>query len=328
MNPISFVGPFKEHIQNHIDLKQSLGYKYVTEAVHLKRFDLFTAENYYSATTLTKEIVLNWCSKKSYEAQENQCSRASMIRQFSLYLDNIGVKAYIMPKNYYPSGSQYVPHIFSVEELNRFFRETEKCHFSSECPDRQLIMPVLFRMLYACGLRVSEARLLAVADVDLNTGILTIHQSKKDKSRLVPMSASLVTRCRHYSAALHHPTNRGDYYFSAPGGKPITLVNVYRNFRRFLWKAGISHGGRGNGPRVQDFRHTFAVQCLKKWTEEGKDLMVYLPILKTYLGHDSFEETAYYLRLTADVFPSIILKLETLYPHLIPELVGDIDETN
>ncbi len=56
--------------------------------------------------------------------------------------------------------------------------------------------------------------------------------------------------------------------------------------------------------------------------------MVYLPILKTYLGHDSFEETAYYLRLTADVFPSITLKLETLYPHLIPELVGDIDETN
>jgi len=26
--------------------------------------------------------------------------------------------------------------------------------------------------------------------------------------------------------------------------------------------------------------------------EQGKDLAAYLPVLKTYLGHDSFEETA------------------------------------
>jgi len=49
--------------------------------------------------------------------------------------------------------------------------------------------------------------------------------------------------------------------------------------------------------------------------------------LKTYMGHDSFEETAYYLRLTADVFPDITLKLETRYPEIIPELEGSWDET-
>ena len=51
-------------------------------------------------------------------------------------------------------------------------------------------------MIYTCGLRVSEARLLKVADVDLENGILTIHHSKKDNSRLVPMSDSLTERCR------------------------------------------------------------------------------------------------------------------------------------
>jgi len=61
--------------------------------------------------------------------------------------------------------------------------------------------------------------------------------------------------------------------------------------------------------------------------EQGKDLSAYLPVLKTYLGHDSFEETAYYLRLTADVFPDITLKLETWYPGIIPELEGLDDET-
>ena len=82
-------------------------------------------------------------------------------------------------------------------------------------------------------------------------------------------------------------------------------------FADFCGGLGISHGGRGKGPRIHDFRHSYAVHCLKKWVEQEKDLTAYLPVLKTYLGHDSFAETAYYLRLTADVFPDITLKLET-----------------
>ena len=102
----------------------------------------------------------------------------------------------------------------------------------------------------------------------------------------------------------------------------------YRVYRRFLWRAKISHGGKGCGPRVYDFRHTYAVHCLKKWVEEEKDLTVYLPVLKTYMGHDSFTETAYYLHLTADVFPDITLKMETRYPGIIPESEGDTNEAN
>ena len=79
--------------------------------------------------------------------------------------------------------------------------------------------------------------------------------------------------------------------------------------------------------RLDFIRHTFACHCLKKWAIQGKDLSVYLPVLKTYLGHDSFEETAYYLRMTADVFPDISIKLEGSYPDIIPRLEGDTDET-
>jgi len=178
-----------------------------------------------------------------------------------------------------------------------------------------------------CGLRLSEARLLKVNDVDIENGILTIHQSKKDNSRLVPMCDYLAERCRHYSKKVHPFPIPEDYYFPAPDGKPMTIGNVYKNFRRFLWHAGISHGGRGYGPRIHDFRHTFAVHCLKKWAGQEMNLAAYLPVLKTYMGHDSFEETAYYLRLTADVFPDITLKLETLYPEIIPELEGGAYET-
>ena len=255
MNKIIYEGPFKNHIKNHVALKQAVGYKYYTDAAHLKRFDRFTLQNYPLASFLTKEIVLNWCSKKPYEAQANQCSRASIIRQLAKYLDSVGVEAYILPKGYYPTEQQYVPYIYTKDELTRFFAETDKCRYSSEFPYRHLIMPVIFRMLYTCGLRVSEARLLKVEDVDLENGILRINHSKKDNSRLVPMADSLLKRCRQYAEMVRPSLVAEDYFFPAFNGNPMTLQNVYKNFRKFLWRAGISHGGKGHGPRVHDFRY-------------------------------------------------------------------------
>lgn len=328
MNEHIFVGPFAEHIANHVKLKQAIGYKYITEADHLVRFSAFTAHNYSDAKELSREIVLDWCFKKSYESQANQCTRASMIRQLAVYMDSMGVNAYILPKGYYPTETQYVPYIYTDDELKQFFHETDRCHYVSGCPYRHLIMPVFFRLIYTCGLRSSETRLLKVADVDLENGILTIHHSKKDNSRLVPMSDELTRRCRNYAAIVHLISKETDWFFPGLNENPMTIGNVYHNYRRFLWKAGISHGGRGKGPRVHDFRHTFACHCLKKWVDEGKDLMVYLPVLKTYMGHDSFEETSYYLRMTADVFPDISIRLQGCYPDIIPNLEGDADETN
>lgn len=328
MNNIIYIGPFKDHIKNYIELKQAIGYKYDNSSEHLKRFDQFTLQKYPNATILTKEIALDWCSKKTYETQANQHSRASIIRQFGKYLDSIGGRAYIIPKNYYPAEEKYMPHIYTIDELKKFFTETDQCQYSCECPFRQHIMPVIFRMIYMCGLRVSEARLLKIADVDLDNGILTVNCSKKDNSRLIPMSDALVRSCRDYSKKVHPNPILEDYYFPAFGKKPITIGNLYKNFRRFLWRAKISHGGRGKGPRIHDLRHTYAVHCLKKWSKQDKDLSVYLPVLKTYMGHDSFAETAYYLHLTADVFPDITLKLESKYSEIIPQLTGEHYETN
>lgn len=323
-----YLGPFKKHIQNHIDLKRAVGYKYDTDAQHLKRFDRFTLEKYPNTRVLTKKMVLEWCSKKPYEAQANQNSRASIIRQFGKYLDSIGIKAYVIPKWYFPSEKKYIPYIYSAEELARFFAETDKCQYCCECPYRHLIMPIIFRMIYTCGLRLSEARLLKVDDVDLKDGILIIRQTKKDKDRLVPMSKSLTERCRAFSKKVHSHSLGEHYYFPDIRGNPMTIGNVYHNFRRFLWRAKISHGGKGYGPRIYDFRHCFAINCLKKWVEQEKDLSAYLPVLKTYMGHDSFAETAYYLHLTVDMFPDITGKLELRYPGVIPTLEGGINETN
>jgi integrase/recombinase XerD len=56
--------------------------------------------------------------------------------------------------------------------------------------------------------------------------------------------------------------------------------------------------------------------------------MAMLPVLKTYLGHDSFNETAYYLRMTADVFPDICMRLAGMVGDIIPYMGGDLYEAD
>ena len=93
------------------------------------------------------------------------------------------------------------------------------------------------------------------------------------------------------------PGSRAGGNGSSPAGpaQPLTIGNVYHNFRRFLWQARISHGGRGHGPRVHDLRHTFAVNNLRSWFAHGRDVGALLPVLQTYMGHSSLADTAYYL---------------------------------
>ena len=64
-------------------------------------------------------------------------------------------------------------------------------------------MPVLFRLLYSCGLRLSEARLLKVCDVDLNEGVITITKAKLDKHRQIPVSPQLLERLNKYYHNIH-----------------------------------------------------------------------------------------------------------------------------
>jgi integrase/recombinase XerD len=321
-----FTGPLSEEMSAFIWLKRSVGNKYEAEVGTLGRFDRYLARNYPAITGLPKEAVTSWCSKQPHEKPATRSSRASVIRQFAKYLDSIGQTAYILPEHSYPSGAQYVPHIYTHNELVRFFAQTDTCHFCVECPWRHLVMPVFFRLLLECGLRCSEARCLLVGDVDLEQGCLTIREAKNRNSRLVMVSASMLKRLSTYADAVHPFLEEGAFFFPGSLGRPMTLGNVYKNFRRFLWRAGISH--TGDGPRVHDFRHTFAVYRLKAWSEQGKDLMAMLPILKTYMGHDSFEETAYYLRMTADVFPDILLRLERAFGNLIPNMGGDSYEAD
>jgi integrase len=328
MTEFAYNSPLKEFIQGMIRQKHSLGYKYDSSPRLLYQLDQFCLAYGCTEPILSKELVQIWSQKRPNEAHASMQHRAGIIRQLALYMTQIGVHAYVLPKNITPKGSAYIPYIFSNHELAAFFNQVDSCHYCTEVPYRHWIMPLLFRILYGCGLRVSEALHLKVRDVNLLTGVLTIWDGKFNKDRLVPLSTELLERCHAYVKQIHMFSEPDDYFFPSPNKQPITIGNIYKNFRKFLWKARISHGGWGKGPRVHDFRHTFCVHCLKNWVLEGKDLAAYLPVLKTYLGHHSFRDTSQYLRLTAELYPDITAKVEYAFGHVIPAMGGDGYETN
>lgn len=309
---------FQQEIRDLIELKRALGFSYEAEAGSLRRIDTFLCRNTLSEKYITKELCDLWCKKRTYETVTNQASRISTMRVFCRYLIDIGIPAYIPPKGITKKRTRYDAHIYTDEELQNFFDAVDKGRsVPDSCPYRSDVMPVFFRILYTSGMRVSELRLARIRDVNLEKGYIHVLEAKNHKERLIPINPLLMLRCRELKEKIHATSSDDEYFFMILPGKPMTLGNVYKNFRRYLEQAGISHTGKG--PRIHDFRHTYCVNLLRKWADEGKDLIAYPPYMRTMLGHESFEETAYYLKLTAERFPYIKERMKESFPDLIKE---------
>lgn len=301
--------------------KRAVGYKYHAEQRVLARFEAFSRGQFPGLDTLTEASVQAWivAARRRDVKPATLQGLAAPIRELARWLGRRGVAAYLLPTAALPRPARYVPHIYTDRELAALFTQTDRCHYCCQVPLRHLVMPVLFRTIYACGLRASEARLLRFGDVDVETGVLTIRDGKGGKDRQVPVSAPLRERLARYHAQIAGRTG-GDWFFPGRKGLPLTLMNVNRNFRRFLWQARIPHGGRGHGPRVHDLRHTMAVNNLRSWFARGEDAGALLPVLQAYMGHASIAGTDYYLRLTAESYPHIIARVQRAFGDVVPPL--------
>ncbi len=296
--------------------KRVVGYKYDTEARVLARFEAFCRIEFPGLGTVSQASVEAWvASARRREVRPATLQAlAAPVRELARWLGHRGVHAYVLPVGVLARPARYVPHIYTDQELAALFAQTDRCRYCSRVPFRHLVMPVLFRTIYACGLRLSEARLLRPGDVDIDAGVLQVRDAKGGKDRQVPVSEPLRVRLSDYHARLVGRSAQVDlglsWFFPGRTGLPLTVANIDKNFRRFLWRARISHGGRGHGPRVHDLRHTFAVNNLRFWFAQGQDVGALLPILQTYMGHSSLRDTAYYLRLTAESYPDITARVQ------------------
>ena len=95
-----------------------------------------------------------------------------------------------------PKPPQFVPYIFSHQELQRLLDASAYC----ENP-RSKLQPYTCRMLilllYGAALRIREALSLTLADVDLPARLLTIRASKFYQTRLVQFRGVLLGTLGH-----------------------------------------------------------------------------------------------------------------------------------
>jgi integrase/recombinase XerD len=315
----AFVGKFKETLEDFIRHKRNLGYKYEHTRENLLRFSEYTLNYAIDNNCLSKELVLKWTAKRKNETVKTWKNRVTCLRQYALYLQNQGQEVFIPQKIHKASRSEYIPYIFTHEQIDRLFQVVDSIAAHPRSTKHECY-PLLFRLLYCCGLRVSEALNLKISDVDFDKGVLLISQSKFDRDRLVPMSPPLTSMFVRYRALFKGKNPAQDYCFGNKNGTRIKHDQVYKTFRKLLWKAGISHGGKGKGPRVHDFRHSFCVHTLAKQAKDGVDLYIALPILSTYVGHGSVGATQRYVRLTIEAYPDLMEKVSRTCSYVIPEV--------
>lgn len=307
-NEIKYKSPLSTVLDEYIAHKRAAGNIYIAEAEHFRRMDNFAEGFGCPVNVLTKELVLAWAAKRPHEKDNTQAKRANAVKRLAMFMVERGYEAYVYPYSSTRDPVQYMPYIFTEDEMGTLLRLADRYQSNNFSRTLNITVPLVFRILYGCGLRTSEVLNLRVCDVDIGRKTLRVSESKFGKGRIVPMVPSLTSHCAEYIRLMK--INRsvyddGDYLIQNHGGGRYSDQAIYHWFRILLSQAGIPHGGKGHGPRVHDIRHTYAVHCLKRWVTSGKDIQALLPMLSAYMGHCDLRGTQIYLRLTPDLFPFI-----------------------
>jgi integrase len=191
------------------------------------------------------------------------------------------------------------PHIYTDREVEQLMESMAK--LPSRTGLRALTYTTLIGLLAATGLRPGEALALDILDVDLRNGVLTIRRTKFGKSRFVPVEQSTLAALRHYAERRDElcPRRQTDAFFVSERGARLQGSAVRRTFANASRAVGLRtpvEGRRtGRGPRLQDFRHTFATARLIEWYRAGFDVAREMPKLTEYLGHANVGNTYWYI---------------------------------
>jgi len=296
-------------IERFVSLKHALGLKYRNGETSLRMLDSFIMENYPSSGDLTVEIFSGWLSSMSDLSRATRNNRMYSVRSFCLYRRRFDENAFVPGKwMFLDDAHKFVPYIFSEADVARILSATRflKPHVRSHVLRAQTVRLGLL-LLYTGGMRSGELLNLKIGDLDLSECTLLIRDTKFRKSRVIPMSPSVISEVEEYLDL------RLDKKLPLKMSSPLMLSGCdppegrgYRlsGFRK-IWSAICSALGifttQGETPRLHDLRHSFAVNALKRWYKDGVDAGTKLPMLSTYMGHADISSTHYYIPFAKEV---------------------------
>lgn len=323
MAKVYYYSIYSEKIQEYVEMKRKLGYKFVTGEQYLRILDRYISYKALNKIGFTKTFADDWALKLPNETESQRCIRISTLLNFSSYLQNIGIDSYLpklppMPK------PNFTPFIFSNSEMDSLFKISNKLISGHNTSMSTCIMafPAILRVLCGTGIRISEVLNILLTDVNLTESYIKIKNIKNKKERIIPVSDSLIEVLNtyiNYRNKIMADYSSTTYLFIKPDGQRCTAIGVRRWFKICLKLAKINCHQSTREPRIHDLRHTFAVNSLAKMASEGIDLYVSMPILSTYLGHQKLESTENYVRLTVNMFPELTKKLEDVTKDVFPK---------
>lgn len=317
---ITFDGAFPELFSEYVEYKRNLGYVYPKSRLYLVRhLSTFLAGRAADEQVLTREAAEAFARAREGESPGSAAGRRGIARQFALFLRWKGIEAWVLPERREPrQPHSFAPRIVTADEMARVIACADARPASRCGPQTQPVYAMLVRLLWCCGLRISEALSLRVCDVDLVDAVITVHKAKHNRTRLVPISESLAAHARRYVVDVGLvPEDRGAWFFPSPRGGGYNPCSATAHIQGLMLQAGVTTAS-GRAPRAHDLRHSHAVACLAKMQAAGVDVYAALPLLATYMGHADIVSAEYYLRLDPSAWADVDKAMEDTYAGMFP----------
>jgi integrase len=291
-------------LSQYVTVRRALGTQLTEPAGTLEQFVTFLEGE--GSSHITTTLALRWAMTPDGVQPATWARRLSMVRRFAHWLSVFDPQTEVPPPRLLPARKRRPrPHIFTDEEIGRLMAEAARRR--SPTGLRALTYVTLVGLLASTGLRPGEALALDRSDVDLDNGILSIRQTKFGKSRLVPIDLSTRAalqqyaegrdaRCARSRSQAFLLSERGGRIHGGAARRMFALMSCAIGLRPVI---GVRRWGRG--PRLQDFRHTFATRRLVEWYRAGVDVERELPKLSTYLGHVEVGLTYWYIEAVPEL---------------------------
>jgi integrase/recombinase XerD len=182
-----------------------------------------------------------------------------------------------------PRRSRKLPHVLTRDEIERLLAQPRGTD-PHALRDRALL-----ELMYACGLRASEAIGLELDDVDLDERVLRA-RGKGSKERIVPIGQAALRALRIYlergRPGLVRERPETHLFVNFRGGQ-LTRQGLYKIVRRHATTAGLA-----DRMSPHTLRHTFATHLLAG----GCDLRS----VQEMLGHADVSTTQLYTHLSSE----------------------------
>lgn len=323
MTEISTSTPLDRWIAAWLAHQRALGRGYTSEEWTLRLLQRFVTR--VRSVDLDQAGFDLWCDSFRDLAATTRRRRQSIVRKFCLYRQRTEPDCFVPDPLYFARPSPYrTPVIIEPGQVACVLAAADNLRPTPNSPLLPATARLAIVILYTAGLRRGELVRLTLDDVEPRVGLLRIRASKFHKSRLVPLSPSARDELRIYlRKRLASPFDRRPHTpllcNNAGDRLQYTGAGIREAIKRLFVVAKVVDS-EGRRPRVQDLRHSFAVQALIRWYQAGADVQSNLPKLAIYMGHVSIVSTAHYLHFVPNLRALASNRFEEAFGSLIEEM--------